>query len=68
MKQALGPKASFTLECPSANLRLTCLSRGTVRIQGEYYDAVCLSYGVKGCSRRAQFVYVEDLGWVTETK
>jgi hypothetical protein len=66
MKHDLGPKASFTLECPSGELRLTCLSRGSVRIDGLYYDGVCLSYGVKGCSSRAQFVYVEDHGWVTD--
>ena len=56
-------KASFDLDCPDAQLSFQCLAEGPVSHGGWSGMTACISWGVRGCGKKAIYV-LTDLGWI----
>ena len=50
VREEVGPRAAFDLNCPKEQLRFQCLDSG------------CYTAGVTGCGRKCTYVYVRQPG------
>jgi hypothetical protein len=66
-KDEVAQKAAFALDCPREKLNLKCTGHGNIHVEGSYYEGVCTSYGVRGCDRQVEFLYVDGTGWANNT-